>query len=179
MSSYDSIERSCDDIIYFRSFGTLAQISRICKEDSFPRQSFVSSQWRKIFGAPRSKGWSDVLLMIRLLLSVRVSNAKLERMFSKLKRIKTNFRWSLSNVWKIFWKLWNRVAVRRRFTQCQQQRSGALIKLGAQARRKNCVATNHVILLKWTLNLSVMMTMGRKIFLSMGTTNVFFWFRVN
>ena len=67
------------------AFGTLARISRICKEDSFPRQSFVSR-------APRSKGWSNVLLMIRLLFTVRVSNAKLERMFSKLKRIKTNFR---------------------------------------------------------------------------------------
>ena len=31
--------------------------------------------WRKIFTAPRSKGWSDLLLMIRLLFTVSVSNA--------------------------------------------------------------------------------------------------------
>ena len=33
--------------------------------------------------------------MIIILFTVPVSNAKLERMFSKLKRVKTNFRWSL------------------------------------------------------------------------------------
>ena len=51
--------------------------------------------WRKIFASPRSKGSSDVLLMIRILFTVLVSNAKLGRMFSKLKRVKTNFRSSL------------------------------------------------------------------------------------
>ena len=40
-------------------------------------------------------GWSNVLLMIRLLFTVPVSNAKLERMFSKLKHVKTNFHYSL------------------------------------------------------------------------------------
>ena len=50
---------------------------------------------QKIFTAPRSKGSSDVLLMIRILFTVPVSNAKLERMFSKLNRVKTNFRCSL------------------------------------------------------------------------------------
>ena len=74
---------------------------------------------------------SDVPLMIRLLFIVPVSNAKLERMFSKLKRVKINFRCSLSNVWKTFWKLWKRVAARKLLTQCQQWRGGALIKLGA------------------------------------------------
>ena len=34
---------------------------------------------RKIFTAPRSKAWSDVLVMISLLFTVPVSNAKLER----------------------------------------------------------------------------------------------------
>ena len=48
-----------------------------------------------MFTAPRSKGSSDVLLMIIILFTVPVSNAKLERMFSKLKRVKPNFRWSL------------------------------------------------------------------------------------
>ena len=48
--------------------------------------------WRKIFTAPRSKSQSDVLAIIKLLFTVPVSNAKLERMFSKLKRVKINFR---------------------------------------------------------------------------------------
>ena len=48
--------------------------------------------WRKIFTAPRSKSQSDVLVIIKLLFTVPVSNAKLERMFSKLKRVKINFR---------------------------------------------------------------------------------------
>ena len=140
----DFIKGSWDEIIYFRSFGTLVRISRICKEDSF-----VSSQWRKIFAALRTKGWSNILLMIRLLFIAQVSNAKLERMFSKLKLVKINFRCSLSKLWK----LWKRVAVRKLFTQYQQQRRGALIKLGAQTRRKDRVASSHVILLKWMLNL--------------------------
>ena len=45
--------------------------------------------------ATRGKGWSHTLLMIRFLFTVSVSNAKLERMFSKLKHVKTNFCCSL------------------------------------------------------------------------------------
>ena len=52
--------------------------------------------WRKIFFAPRSKGWKDALILIELLFTIPVSNAKLERMFSKLKRVETNFPCSLS-----------------------------------------------------------------------------------
>ena len=37
--------------------------------------------------APRSKGWSDALLMIILLFTVSVSNPKQERMFSRLKNM--------------------------------------------------------------------------------------------
>ena len=40
--------------------------------------------------APGSKGWSDILLMIRLLFIVPVSNTKLKRWFPKLKHDKTN-----------------------------------------------------------------------------------------
>ena len=47
--------------------------------------------WRKIFSAPRSKGWKDALILIELLFTIPVSNAKLE-----LKRVKTNSRCSLS-----------------------------------------------------------------------------------
>ena len=43
----------------------------------------------------RGEVWSHVLLMIRFLFTVSVSNAKLERMFSRLKHIKTNFCCSL------------------------------------------------------------------------------------
>ena len=49
----------------------------------------------QIFTAPRGKGWSDALLMMRLLFTVPVSNAKLERMYTKLKRVKTNSHCSL------------------------------------------------------------------------------------
>ena len=52
--------------------------------------------WRKIFFAPRSKGWKDALILIELLFTIPVSKAKLERMFSKLKRVKINFHCSLS-----------------------------------------------------------------------------------
>ena len=52
--------------------------------------------WHKIFMAPRSKCWRDKLLIIRLLFTVPLSIAKLERMFSKLKCVKANFHCSLS-----------------------------------------------------------------------------------
>ena len=51
--------------------------------------------WLKIFTSPRGKGWSDVLLMIRLLFTVSVSKGNLERMLYKLKLVKTSFRCSL------------------------------------------------------------------------------------
>ena len=54
----DSIKGSWNEIIYFRYFETLVRISRISKEDYFSRQSFVSSQWRKIFAALRTKSWN-------------------------------------------------------------------------------------------------------------------------
>ena len=47
--------------------------------------------WRKIVTTPRSKGSSDILLMTRILFTVPISKAKLEKMFSKLKHVKTNF----------------------------------------------------------------------------------------
>ena len=68
---------------------------------SLARVSYIVT-WRKTFKTSRSKGLSDVLLLIRLLFTVPFSKAKLERMFSRLKRVKTNFRCSHSNVWKIF-----------------------------------------------------------------------------
>ena len=64
--------------------------------------------WCKIFTAPRSKGWSNLPVMIRLLFTVPISNAKLERMFSKECFPNSNLLKSisvvplLSNVCKIF-----------------------------------------------------------------------------
>ena len=46
--------------------------------------------WCKTFTALRIKGWNNILLVIRLLLAVPVSNAKLERMVSKLQCVKIN-----------------------------------------------------------------------------------------
>ena len=53
--------------------------------------------WKKLFTSPKKNEWSDALLLVELLFSDPVSNAKLERMFSKLKRTKTIFRESLSS----------------------------------------------------------------------------------
>ena len=53
--------------------------------------------WKKLFTSPKKNEWSDAVLLVELLFSVSVLNAKLERMFSKLKRIKTIFRVSLSS----------------------------------------------------------------------------------
>ena len=72
----------------------MVRISRICKEDSLTGISYLVT-WRKCFTAPRSNGWGDVLSIARLLFTVSVSNAKLDKMFSKLKRVKTNFYYSL------------------------------------------------------------------------------------
>ena len=47
---------------------------------------------RNIFNVPASKGWNDVLLMIKLLFTVAVSHPRLESMFPRLKCVKSNFR---------------------------------------------------------------------------------------
>ena len=54
--------------------------------------------WRKLFTTPRKAEWEEILTLIRLLFTIPISNAKLERLFSKLKRIKINLRCSLGNV---------------------------------------------------------------------------------
>ena len=77
--------------------------------------------WLKIFTSLRGKGWSDVLLMIRLLFTVSVSKGNLERMLYKLKLVQTvSVARLVSNVSKIFWELWKRVAVGKLSTQFQQ-----------------------------------------------------------
>ena len=52
--------------------------------------------WFKIFHSSRSFQWQNILLLIRLLFSVPVSNAVLERFFSSLGRVKSVKRASLS-----------------------------------------------------------------------------------
>ena len=41
--------------------------------------------WSEIFASPRSENWRDILTLIELLLTIPISNATLERMFSKLR----------------------------------------------------------------------------------------------
>ena len=53
--------------------------------------------WKKLFTSPKKNEWSDALFLVELLFSIPVVNAKLERMFLKLKRIKTIFQASLSS----------------------------------------------------------------------------------
>ena len=54
--------------------------------------------WRRIFNSPRCSAWSDVLILIELLFTIPISNAKLERMFSKLNQVKTLQRGSLQQI---------------------------------------------------------------------------------
>ena len=50
---------------------------------SLARVSYLVT-WHKVFMTPRGKGCSQILLMIKSSFTAPVSNAKLERMFSKL-----------------------------------------------------------------------------------------------
>lgn len=45
--------------------------------------------WYRIFNSPRKTQWKDILIMVELIFTIPVSNAKLERMFSKMKHVKT------------------------------------------------------------------------------------------
>lgn len=51
--------------------------------------------WRKLFSSPRCENWKAALTLVELLFTVPISNAKLERIFSKLKCIVTADRASL------------------------------------------------------------------------------------
>ena len=54
--------------------------------------------WHRIFNCPRCSIWSDVLILIELLFTIPISNAKLERMFSKLNQVKTLQHCNLSQI---------------------------------------------------------------------------------
>ena len=51
--------------------------------------------WWKLFNAPVSKEWSNILGLAELLFSLPMSNGHSERIFSQLKLIKTNRRTGL------------------------------------------------------------------------------------
>ncbi len=53
--------------------------------------------WWRLFHAPNSSNWSNILTLVRLLFTLPVSNGKLERVFSTLKLIKVDKRSLLSN----------------------------------------------------------------------------------
>ena len=70
--------------------------------------------WVKIFMAPGSKGWSNILLMSRLLFIVPVLNTKLKRWFPKLKLDKTNLCCSYwCQLFEKYFDYGKRVGVRR------------------------------------------------------------------
>lgn len=61
-----------------------------------PSSRHYKATWFKIFHSSRAGEWQNILLLIRVFLSLPVSNAALERMFSNLGRVKTAKRSSLS-----------------------------------------------------------------------------------
>ena len=61
-----------------------------------PSSHHYRATWYKIFHSSRALQWQNILLLIRLLFSLPVSNAALVRMFSSLGRVKTTKRASLS-----------------------------------------------------------------------------------
>ena len=69
---------------------------RLHSEIPKPQSINYRITWRKIFQSSRRDTWTLVLLLIKLLFLLPVSNAKVERLFSLMNRIKTDFRSSLS-----------------------------------------------------------------------------------
>ena len=61
-----------------------------------PGKSDYRKIWHQRFNSSRSKEWHLVLLLIELIFVLPVSNAKVEHLFSLMKRIKTDVRASLS-----------------------------------------------------------------------------------
>ena len=52
--------------------------------------------WRRIFDSGRSNEWSMVLILVELLFAIPISNAKVERLFSLMNRVKRETRATLS-----------------------------------------------------------------------------------
>ena len=71
------------------------ELIKYAKETLDIHSNVYMKTWRKIFSSPRCKNWSAALTLIELLFTLPISNAKLERIFSKLKRVVTADRASL------------------------------------------------------------------------------------
>ena len=106
--------------------------------------------WRKLFAPPRCTEWKDILVVIELLFMIPICNAKLERMFSKLKYVKTDFRACLSaerleNILRI---IEDGPAIENRKTQCLQSICGHKVRRPNQSKRKpykSRVSRKHII----------------------------------
>ena len=61
-----------------------------------PSRTHYLRVWKRIFTSSRKEEWNMVLLLVELLLSIPISNAKVERMFSLMNRVKTDSRAALS-----------------------------------------------------------------------------------
>ena len=61
-----------------------------------PATQHYRATWYKLFHSSRIVNWQNILLVVRLLFSLPVSNAATERFFSTLKRVKSSKRASLS-----------------------------------------------------------------------------------
>ena len=80
-------------------------------------------------------------------------------MFSELKRVKINFHCYLGvKLLKNILKIMEEGAVEKLLSQWTAIKKCSIDNLGTQCRRNDHVATSHVILPKWLLNLSVMVT---------------------
>ena len=106
--------------------------------------------WCKVFVAPRNNGWSNMLLLNRLLFTVPVSGAKLGRMFSKLKVVRTNIRCSLGVK-----HLGNIFRIMKEGSSCEYFDPISAIRKWSTDRvrrttkgKKDDVVTSHVLLLK-------------------------------
>ena len=118
--------------------------------------------WRKIFTVLRSNVWSDVLLMLRLLV------------FFKLSSVKINFRCSLvvkrlENILRIMeegssWEIFDPISTIRKLSIDK-------VRHATEVERPQSYKSRNSAEVKWMLNLSVMMTvtMRNKIFFKMRT----------
>ena len=61
-------------------------------------KSSYKKLWYKLFNPSRETQWSSILLIAELLYCLPISNAVVERLFSLMKRIKTEGRSSLGKV---------------------------------------------------------------------------------
>lgn len=61
-----------------------------------PSSRHYRATWFKLFHSSRAGEWENILMLIRLLFTIPVSNAAMERMFSNLGRVKTAKRSSIS-----------------------------------------------------------------------------------